>query len=65
MVEVLNSSPEPMDYKPAKGESGKWVGKRWFKIYTLRVDPSITTARAAVAWTFGLSADDYAPLVQS
>jgi hypothetical protein len=45
MVQVLNSTPEP---------DGS------LKHYTLRVPPDITTARSAVAWTFGLTADEYA-----
>jgi hypothetical protein len=47
MVEVLNSTPEP-------------DGTR--RTYWLRVPPSTRTARAGVAWTFGLHADAYAPL---
>ena len=46
MVEVLNATPEP-------------DGSR--KTYYLRVPPGTRTARAAVAWTFGLDADAYAP----
>ena len=46
MVEVLNATPEP-------------DGSR--KTYYLRVPPGTRTARAAVAWTFGLAADAYAP----
>lgn len=50
MVEVLNSTPEP-------------DGTR--RTYWLRVPPSTRTARAGVAWTFGLAAEAYAPLVQT
>jgi hypothetical protein len=32
-----------------------------FKEYFLRVPPEIITARAAVAWTFGMNADEYDP----
>lgn len=46
MVEVVNSTPEP------DGTS---------RTYFLRVPPWVTTAREGVAWTFGLSADDYQP----
>ncbi len=49
-VEVINSTAEP---------------DGTFKRYLLRVPPHVTTARAAVAWTFGVSARDYAPTVQS
>ena len=50
MVRVKNSTPEP---------------DGTFKHYFLRVPPSITTARQAVAWTFGLEPDDYQPLEES
>jgi hypothetical protein len=44
MVEVINSTPEP------DGTN---------KTYCLRVPPTMRTARAAVAWTFDVPADDY------
>nr|WP_107082627.1 hypothetical protein [Streptomyces resistomycificus] len=47
MVEVLNSTPEP---------DGN------HRTYWLRVPPSTRTARAGVAWTFGLGAESYAPV---
>jgi hypothetical protein len=50
MVEVINSTPEP---------------DGTFHRYFLRVPPAITTARAAVAWTFGLAPIDYDPSFQS
>jgi hypothetical protein len=50
MVEVVNSTPEP-------------DGSR--KTYFLRVPPTITTAREAVAWTFGLGGAEYRPAVES
>ena len=50
MVEVLNSTPEP-------------DGSR--KTYFLRVPPNTSSARAAVAWTFGLSFEAYRPAVES
>lgn len=46
MVEVLNSTPEPDET---------------IKSYFLRVPPEIRTAREAIAWTFGLSPDEYDP----
>lgn len=49
-VKVVNSTPEP---------DGS------FKDYILRVPPEISTARAAVAWTFGLKEDQYQPIAQS
>ncbi|WP_416957435.1 DUF6745 domain-containing protein [Streptomyces sp. Agncl-13] len=46
MVEVLNSTPEP---------------DGTHRTYWLRVPPSTRTARAGVAWTFGLDEAAYAP----
>jgi hypothetical protein len=50
MVELLNSTPEP---------DGS------VKTYHLRVPPTMRTAREAVAWTFDVPAEQYAPLVES
>ena len=50
MVEVRNSTPEP---------DGS------VRTYFLRVPPSISTARAAVAWTFGLRGSHYEPVVET
>lgn len=50
MVEVVNATPEP------DGTS---------RIYWLRVPPRTRTAREGVAWTFGLTADEYHPQVQT
>ena len=50
MVEVRNSTPEP---------DGS------VRTYFLRVPPSISTARAAVAWTFGLRSSHYEPVVET
>ena len=36
-----------------------------YKIYWLRVPPHITSAKDGVAWTFGLSKDDYNPKVET
>jgi len=36
-----------------------------FKDYMLRVPPDVRTARAAVAWTFGLKPEQYKPAFQS
>ncbi|MGX2993527.1 DUF6745 domain-containing protein [Streptomyces sp. JNUCC 64] len=47
MVEVVNSTPEP------DGTS---------RTYWLRVPPATRTAREGVAWTFGLTEEEYAPL---
>ncbi len=49
-VEVVNSTAEP---------------DGTFKTYWLRVPPETTTAREAVAWTFGMSAGEYAPEVET
>lgn len=50
MVEVINSTAEP---------------DGTFNKYWLRVPPHIRTAKAAVAWTFGLSEEEYEPAVQT
>jgi hypothetical protein len=50
MVEVVNATPEP------DGTS---------RVYWLRVPPTVRTAREGVAWTFGLTADEYRPVVQT
>lgn len=50
MVEVLNASPEP---------------DSTFRTYFLRVPPSVRTAREGVAWTFDLTSEEYAPLLQT
>ena len=50
MVRVINSTPEP-----------DGTNKR----YMLRVPPTIKTAREAVAWTFGMSPETYAPEMES
>ncbi|GAA3885147.1 DUF6745 domain-containing protein [Streptomyces sedi] len=50
IVEVVNSTPEP-------------DGTR--RTYWLRVPPRTRTAREAVAWTFGLDAESYAPSRQT
>jgi hypothetical protein len=49
-VEVTNATPEP---------DGS------HKRYVLRVPPTITSCRAAVAWTFGMSADEYDPDIET
>lgn len=50
MVEVVNSTPEP---------------DGTYRTYHLRVPPTIRTARAGVAWTFGLAEEDYHPEKQT
>ncbi|BEL02875.1 hypothetical protein Q0Z83_010660 [Actinoplanes sichuanensis] len=50
MVEVVNSTPEP------DGTS---------RIYWLRVPPRTRSAREGVAWTFGLTAEEYQPMIQT
>lgn len=49
-VRVVNRTPEP---------DGS------FREFWLRVPPTVTTARQAVAWTFGMRAADYDPVAQS
>jgi hypothetical protein len=50
VVAVTNASPEP---------------DGTHRRYTLRVPPTMRTARQAVAWTFGVDAKTYAPQVES
>ncbi len=50
MVKVVNATREP---------------DGTFKEYTLRVPPTIQTAREAVAWTFDVESSQYRPLVQT
>lgn len=50
IVRVINKSPEP---------------DGTFKTYHLRVPPTVETAHAAVAWTFGMQAKDYHPEVET
>jgi hypothetical protein len=50
MLEVVNRTPEP---------DGS------FKRYWLRVPPTMRTAREAVAWTFNMRAEQYAPRIES
>jgi hypothetical protein len=50
MVEVINATPEP-------------DGTR--RTYFLRVPPDTRTARGGVAWTFNLTEQEYAPMVQT
>lgn len=75
MVRVLNGTPEP-DGPLSRGHAVALFGAAAqaavdapedarFKDYMLRVPPSVHTAREAVAWTFGLEAEDYEPGVES
>ncbi|HEY9758460.1 MAG TPA: hypothetical protein V6C97_25060 [Oculatellaceae cyanobacterium] len=50
IVKVKNSTPEP---------------DGTFKHYYLRVPPYVTTARAAVAWTFDMKPEEYKPFKQT
>lgn len=50
MLKVKNSSPEP---------------DGTFKDYWLRVPPTMRTAKEAVAWTFGLTASQYQPELET
>jgi hypothetical protein len=50
MVEVINSTAE---------EDGS------FKITFLPVPPAMSTACEAVAWTFGMTTEEYAPVLES
>lgn len=50
MVKVINSTAEP---------------DGTFKEYFLRVPPTVFTVRDAIAWTFGIRGDAYAPDVET
>ena len=50
MVKVLNSTPEP---------------DGTVKIYWLRVPPNTPTAKAGIAWTFGMDEKEYEPMIES
>lgn len=50
LVRVTNRTPEP---------------DGTFREYVLRVPPEVRTAREAVAWTFGKSAAEYAPAIET
>jgi hypothetical protein len=50
MLECINSTPE---------------ADRSFKHYWLRVPPQMKTAHEAVAWTFGKTPDQYAPMFET
>jgi hypothetical protein len=50
MVEVVNSTAEP---------------DGTFRTYWLRVPPGTRSPREGVAWTFGLTAEEYVPLAQT
>jgi len=50
IVRVTNATPEP---------------DGTVRQYVLRVPPTMTTAREAVAWTFGMDAEEYEPRLES
>lgn len=50
MVKVQNSTPEP---------DGS------LKNYIIRVPPDTTTARGGIAWSFGMDAEAYQPVVET
>jgi hypothetical protein len=50
MIEVVNRTRDP--------DGG-------FKRYWLRVPPTVQTAREAVAWTFNMPAEQYAPEIET
>ncbi|MBX3149906.1 hypothetical protein KF728_07160 [Candidatus Obscuribacterales bacterium] len=54
---------DPIHLLEVKNSTVESDGSR--KTYFLRVPPELTSARAAVAWTFGLEADDYGPIVET
>jgi hypothetical protein len=50
IVHVINSTPEP---------------DGTYNHYFLRVPPTTKTAREGIAWTFGMTADEYDPLKET
>ena len=50
MVEVVNATAEP---------------DGTFRTYWLRVPPGTRTAKSAVAWSFGLTEEEYEPQIQT
>lgn len=64
MLEVVNSTPEPVGTK--LDETIRYVENgRAFKRYWLRVPPDMTTCSEAQAWTFQEEAGNYKPLVET
>src|SRR5690606_32986411 len=74
-VRVLNSTPEPdgvlsraeaiSTFGPAAWRLKRQPATTRWKEYVIRVPPSVMSAREAVAWTFGLSEEDYTPYVET
>ncbi len=75
MVRVLNSTAEPDGVMSrneaiaifgdaAKAAVAAPADSRW-KEYMIRVPPTLRTAHEAVAWTFGLTAEQYHPAIES
>lgn len=75
MVRVLNPTPEAdgvLSREEAIAEFGEAAHaalnapkEARFREYMLRVPPTMRTAHEAVAWTFGLEAEDYQPAIES
>lgn len=75
MVRVLNSTPEAEgtlsrdEALVAFGEAAQAAlrapADARFKEYMIRVPPDMTKAHEAVAWTFGLAAEDYHPALET
>ena len=75
MVRVLNSTPEPdgvmsrdeaiETFEGAAQAAVDAPANARFKEYMIRVPPGISTAHEAVAWTFGLKAEDYHPALET
>jgi hypothetical protein len=63
MLQCLNGSPEPINYQPSEGESGKWVGSRWHKFYWQRVKPDIQSAVEAQKWIHNVPV--YDPVIRT
>ena len=61
--EINFRDDEPLKFVQVRNSTPERDGT--FKFYYLKVPPEMATARQAVAWTFGLQADEYIPSKQT
>jgi hypothetical protein len=62
---LLSTIPGPFPPFPMSSGSFPAVPDGSFKRYWLRVPPSVQTAPEAMAWTFDMPAEDYAPTIET
>ncbi len=60
---IVTSMPDTMRFVEVVNGTRESDGS--YKHYFLRVPPNVTTARQAVAWTYGLTAEQYRPLIRT